>query len=302
MTLPEPELLKAFAGIRVWQRGGRRAVHKPLLVLLVLGRLWRGEPAIVSFAHVEPALRKLFEQFGPASAMASVHYPFWHLQTDGLWELTGPASILNRSPGATPTLTEMRAEVSGGFTPAVSEMLSHDIRVIPRLARRIVEAHFPESLQQDVLESVGLPLDEGEPSDGDQDKRKRDASFRPRVLMAYEYRCCICGHDLRLAGQVVGLDAAHIQWFQAGGPDVESNGLALCSLHHKLFDLGVFTVLPQGYTLVVSQHVTGGDQAKERMLTYHGAGLILPQSKSYLPGTDYLAWHKTEVFKAPQRE
>ena len=30
---------------------------------------------------------------------------------------------------------------------------------------------------------------------------------------------------------------------QAGGPDHESNGLALSSLHHKLFDMGVFTVL-----------------------------------------------------------
>jgi len=30
------ELLSAFDRIRVWQRGDRRAVHKPLLVLLAL--------------------------------------------------------------------------------------------------------------------------------------------------------------------------------------------------------------------------------------------------------------------------
>src|SRR4051812_13784975 len=85
MSLTESELLEAFEGIRVWQRGGRRAVHKPLLVLFALGSLWRGEPAIMSFAQIEPALRKLLEQFGPSSALTSVHYPFWHLQTDGLW-------------------------------------------------------------------------------------------------------------------------------------------------------------------------------------------------------------------------
>ena len=101
---------------------------------------------------------------------------------------------------------------------------------------------------------------------------------------------------------VVGLEAAHIQWFQAGGPDIEPNGLALCSLHHKLFDLGVFTVLPQQYTMVVSQHVTGGEQARSRMLTYHGAGLIRPQSAASLPRAEFLAWHKEQVFKTPPRE
>jgi putative restriction endonuclease len=268
----------------------------------MLGKLWRGDRTVVPFAQIEPELRKLLEQFGPASAKATVHLPFWHLRTDGLWDLAGPSAILDRAPGATPTLTEMRAEVSGGFTPAILETLSRDTRLIPRLARRIVEAHFPESLQQDVLAAVGLPFEELDPSNDGQSGRKRDSSFRARVLLAYEYRCCVCGHDLRLAGVVVGLDAAHIRWFQAGGPDLEPNGLALCSLHHKLFDLGVFSVLPEGYTMVVSQHLTGGDQAKGRMLSYHGAGLILPQSKSYLPGPDYLAWHKTEVFKAPPRE
>src|SRR5437588_7846441 len=51
----------------------------------------------------------------------------------------------------------------------------------------------------------------------------------------------------------VGLDAAHIRWHQAGGPDREGNGLALCVLHHKLFDLGAFTVSPSGLLLVSDQ-------------------------------------------------
>lgn len=302
MSLSEPELLEKFDRIRVWERRGQRAVHKPLMVLLALGRLWRGEPAVLPFAQAEPELRKLLERFGPSSASASVHYPFWHLRTDGLWSLAGPKSILDRPPGATPNLTEMREAVSGGFAPPVLAALGRDTGLIPRLARRIVEAHFPESLQQDVLEAVGLPFEEADQPQLGEPRRKRDASFRARVLMAYEYRCCVCSHDLRLAGEVVGLDAAHIQWFQAGGPDVEPNGLALCSLHHKLFDLGVFTVLPAGYTMAVSQLLTGSDDAKARMLTYHGAALIMPQSKSCLPAVDYLAWHKKQVFKEPPRD
>jgi len=300
--LTEPALLGAFDRIRVWQQGGKRAVHKPLLVLLSLGRLWRGEQPTMEYSAIEEPLQNLLEQFGPSSAAASRHYPFWHLRTDGLWILQGPKNILDRPPGATPTLTELRQEhVTGGFTPEVLEMLERERSLIPHLARRIVEAHFPDSLQQDVLDAVGI--DTAEPSTTINTVRpRRDPSFRDRVLRAYEQRCCICGHDLRLGGLIVGLEAAHIKWFQAGGPDIEPNGLALCSLHHKLFDLGVFTVLAGEHTIVVSQHVTGGDDARARMLSYHGAGLIRPQSESYLPRPEFLAWHKVEVFKKPGRE
>ena len=48
----------------------------------------------------------------------------------------------------------------------------------------------------------------------------------------------------------VALEAAHIKWRQAGGPDLEVNGLALCSLHHKLFDRGAFTLSNQLVILV----------------------------------------------------
>ena len=49
-------------------------------------------------------------------------------------------------------------------------------------------------------------------------RRRRDPAFRERVLMAYQYRCAVCGYDLRLGTQQVALEAAHIKWHQAGGP------------------------------------------------------------------------------------
>ena len=88
---------------------------------------------------------------------------------------------------------------------------------------------------------------------------KRNPQFRRRVLVAYEYRCAVCGFDVRLGSVSIALNAAHIRWFQAGGPDEESNGLALCVLHHKTFDLGAFTVRPDGVLLVSDQaHGTEG--------------------------------------------
>lgn len=301
------EVLRAFDSLRVWQRGGRRAVHKPLLVLLALGRLARGEPRTAEFSELEGRLRRLLEEFGPSGAAKSTNYPFWHLRTDGVWRLEGPSSILDRPAKATPTLRELRrAHVAGGLAPEIVSALRRRPELIAVLARRIVEAHFPESIQQDVLDAAGLPSAvEGaaEPAGGSREAvPRRDPAFRERVLRAYEYRCCICRYDLRLGGQVVGLEAAHIKWFQAGGPDLEANGLALCSLHHKLFDLGGFKVVPDTFAVIVSQNLVGSPEARDKMLAYHGAGIVLPQSEQYFPRPEFLRWQAAQVFKGPDRD
>ncbi|MCK9202635.1 MAG: HNH endonuclease [Sterolibacterium sp.] len=297
------EILHAFDRMRVWQRGDQRAVHKPLLVLFALARVGAGATAMIDWNEAEPRLKELLDEFGPDGSANSRHYPFWHLQTDGLWQLEGPASILARPPSATPTLTELRDKhVHGGFPPALREVLQRDPQLVATIAQRIVDAHFPESIRSEVLAAVGLSTDLSDALSVQQDSaRRRDPAFREKVLLAYQYRCGVCGHDLRLGRQTIGLEAAHIKWFQARGPDVVPNGIALCSLHHKVFDLGAFAILPGSYQMVFSQHLNGSDDTAGRMLAYHGASLILPQSREYLPQADFLEWHRTQVFKSPER-
>lgn len=297
------QILRAFDHMRVWQQGDRRAVHKPLLVLLALARVGTADAAPIGWNELEPKLKELLEEFGPDGSANSRHYPFWHLKTDGLWQLDGPASIVSRPPGATPTLNELRKNhVSGSFPPALAQALRSDPELVATIAQRIVAAHFPESIRGDVFAAVGLPEDAIGDAPSPDGSRRRDTTFREKVLLAYQYRCGVCGHDLRLGRQTIGLEAAHIKWFQAHGPDVVPNGIALCSLHHKVFDLGAFTVLPESYQIVFSQHLNGSDEAAARMLAYQGAGLILPQSRDYLPQPNFLDWHRTQVFKEPARE
>ena len=57
------EILNAFDNIRVWQRGDRRAPHKPLLILMALGSLARGEKPRAEFAEIEGNLGRLLEEF-----------------------------------------------------------------------------------------------------------------------------------------------------------------------------------------------------------------------------------------------
>lgn len=309
------QVLEAFENIRRAQRAGVYAPHKPLLILLALARVQHDEPRLVEFSALEPLLESLLSEFGPSSAAKSRHYPFWHLWTDGrgaVWDLSGPRELLSRPPGATPNLGELRKfHVQGGFPADVDEALRKVPGLLEAVAARVLETSFPSTLHGDIAAAIGLSLDrpqtpavhdnEGPDYGPRGNKRHRDPGFRERVLRAYEYRCAVCGFDLRIRNVSVGLEAAHIQWHNVGGPDVECNGLALCALHHKLFDLGAFTVEPAEHRVVFSQHAIAGDRERKSELRYHGQALLAPQQADMRPAPTYLAWNAENVFKTPAR-
>jgi putative restriction endonuclease len=119
------------------------------------------------------------------------------------------------------------------------------------------------------------------------------------VLKAYEYRCAVCGFDVRLGSVSIALDAAHIRWHQAGGPETEDNGLALCVLHHKTFDLGAFTV--RGGVLFVSDQANGTTGFQEALMAHHGKPIREAQHPDWRPEPRHLEWHGREVFKGEER-
>ena len=125
----------------------------------------------------------------------------------------------------------------------------------------------------------------------------RDRSFREVVLGAYKSRCAICELDVRVDGQPIGLEAAHIKWHSAKGPAEVENGVALCVLHHKFFDSGLFTVLSNLTVLVGG--IAVGDSVEDSLNKYGGSVLaVIPDCPDQRPGTRYLEWHRRAVFKA----
>jgi len=163
------------------------------------------------------------------------------------------------------------------------------------VARRLLTEHFPPSLHEDILERVGLGLE------AIAVRPRRDPRFRLEVLRAYEYRCAICGFDGRLDTTPVALDAAHIRWWAAGGPDELGNGVALCVLHHKAFDLGAIG-LTDDLRITVSRAFHGNDRTVELVHRFAGAPLHPPQAGLALPQEQYRRWHEREVFRGPARE
>lgn len=293
--------LHRLGALRIWRRRGERAPHKPLLLLLALGRLLHEEPRLGRYAgEIETPLRGLLERFGPPRRSIHPEHPFGRLVTDGLWETPGVE-------GPPPTAKQLREhEIAGGFPEPVQRLLLGDRELVEQAAARLLADHFPESLHQAIRDEVGLhdSVLQEDPALDLAIRRRRDPRFRDAVLTAYERRCAICDYDIRLSDDLFGLDAAHIRWHSHGGPDTIPNGLALCAFHHRAFDRGAIGLAPNpgsGFALLVSRRLSGQGEVFRQLVDARGRPLRPPQEKEFLPDRDFVDWHRAQVFQGEPR-
>ena len=116
--------------------------------------------------------------------------------------------------------------------------------------------------------------------------RLHQARFRGRVLAAYSDACAICRlRQLRL------LDAAHIEAdaLPTGEPKV-SNGLSLCSIHHRAFDQDLIGISPD-YEVRVSRRLLDDEDGPmlELLKNAHAKRIVVPDRKAWQPDRGQLA-------------
>ena len=169
-----------------------------------------------------------------------------------------------------------------------------DQKNIVAAATEILQSHFPETLHTELLQSVGIEVEF-------INKRIRDPEFRSKILRAYMHKCAVCEFDVRLNDRSICIEAAHVKWHAAGGVDDEFNGIALCSLHHKLFDKGAFS-LGYDHTILVSEDVSGSVGLNEQLLQFHGKKLATPIRDVYKVCEESISWHNNEVLYGKFRE
>lgn len=293
--LTREELLQRFGALNTWKRGGQRAPHKPLLVLLALARLQKQEQRLLSYESIEDELGRLLREFGPARKSYHPEYPFWHLQSDRVWEVPDASTYTPKQGGSSPSPSELIGQhARAGFTDEAYRLLRADRGLLREVAQELLNEHFPESAHDDLLDAVGLDL-------GSWSRREsRDPRFRAAVLEAYSRACAICGFDGHLSSGPFGLDAAHVMWKQAGGPDEVPNGIAMCVLHHRAFDRGAFTIATD-LRVSISADLTGGDSIRMQFLDLHGKPMREPHAAKLRPQPSFLEWHHSEVFHSPAR-
>ena len=139
------EFLKSLGGLNVWKRGGERAPHKPLLLLLALGRLSQNENRLVRYEEVETRLRRLLESCGPPRKVTHPEFPFWHLQTDGIWEIPERENLPKKN-GGTSVLPPPRLDHPGRTRSLVCHAPAEPREPLPPAAPGggLLERQFPD--------------------------------------------------------------------------------------------------------------------------------------------------------------
>ncbi|CQR79045.1 phosphorothioated DNA-binding restriction endonuclease [Enterobacter hormaechei] len=282
-------LEQAIADITIWRKGEQRAPHKPLLLLYVLANYQHGHARLFDYGtEVHEQLLSLLERFGPQRKTHYPNMPFWRLRGDGFWDLKNTEFCSTTGSKQPPVKELVEHNVAGGFDEEHFALLSKNKNLIGSLAQQILEAHFPESIQEEIADEMGFDIQ--------QIRKVRDPLFRQQVMRAYNYECAICGFNMRHDNTSVGLEAAHIKWKQFGGPCEIPNGLALCAIHHKAFDKGSIG-LDESMRVLVSEAVNGNGNVGRLFWDFAGKQIALPVVKGNYPREGFVEWHRREVFK-----
>lgn len=293
----EDELLRHLEGLRRANLKGVRAPHKPLLLLWLFGRFAATGSSAVTYAEAEEPVSRLINEFGPpmrspSAARRRAAMPFVHLERT-LWELTdgAGAEIGTEVDERGRWLVDVRA--TGRLRPPVERLLALP-GTLAKAVRLLLDRHFTPALAELICTAVGLDmpsLEEAAPV-----PRRRRAGFAEQVLRAYAYTCAMCGFDGALGRNPVGLQAAHVRWHSQRGPDEIDNAVALCVLHHALFDLGVLGLTADHHIRVSGLYVARSE-AGRAVHGLAGRPLMAPQPGRPTIDVSYVNWHIKQVFK-----
>jgi putative restriction endonuclease len=116
----------------------------------------------------------------------------------------------------------------------------------------------------------------------------REARFRPAVLRAYGWRCCLTGIALRL------VDAAHVvPVSDPTSTDETKNGVALNPLLHRAYDFGLLGLLPGGRTAINERLLAGLQRQRlgdglDLLRGMVPANMRMPGSPDLCPPDEYL--------------
>ncbi len=253
----------------------------------------------------------------------------WHEETGtfAFWDVRRHLSSEGQSPSSQISLDTLESAQSVGMATEVRDASDGQeiaIAVQPDyLLWYIREYERLYDCGPEVTEASGLVdatpederefMDEGKTEDSTARRYKvtsvvrafREARFRPLVLRAYGWRCCLTGVALRL------VDAAHVvPVSEPTSTDEPKNGVALNPFLHRAYDFGLLGLLPGGRTAINDRLITALQKQKLGDGLEFLRGMVpptmqMPGSPDLRPPDDYLrlgllarGWTDTEIQRA----
>jgi len=146
-TVTRADWINAIDGVIEAARSSK-AVHRPILVLLLLSRAKARRPGEVGFAEVDRSLAPVLQEMGRAKK-AEPLLPFWHLQTAPFWTVVGADDLERREGKDRPT---RRALLAGNVRGVVRQewwrALLDSPALVDELVARLVAGAWPDVADQ----------------------------------------------------------------------------------------------------------------------------------------------------------
>ena len=129
-------VIQKFESLNLWRKDGARAPHKPLLVLYAIGELLRGKSHLLPYSEIDDNLGSLLSEFGPRRSRQGAQYPFWRLQSDGIWEVSDADKIRLTASGDAFKRDLVDYDVRGGFTEEVAKQPQTDSKLASEIIQK----------------------------------------------------------------------------------------------------------------------------------------------------------------------
>jgi len=155
----EADFLRRLGHLRQFSSGGRRAPHKPVLLLYALAQLKHHRREAIRYREADEVVTPLLKTYGPIGTRARVADPFARLEGDGIWEIKSVArdDLFDSGGNARPGVLSQR-NPEAGFSQKVLGLLQRKPALIDEAARVLLEANLPSESHVHVLQRVGLQL------------------------------------------------------------------------------------------------------------------------------------------------
>lgn len=294
------ETFSRFADFRRGKDSEKYKPHKPLLVLLALKALQETGTSAIKWNDAKPKLVELIREFNNVDSVKP-HDPFYRLTKDasnlgGLWHV----DVAMNDRDYTSKLSTFNP--TGRFPQDLEQELLSDSQLANQIIRQIVEMQFEEEEYDQVLNAFGFTKDiifnsEATPvliEFENKLEKRRKSSWPKQILEMWDFSCAFCGYGGYLDKDAVGLDAAHIRSFKKDGPDETDNGLALCVLHHRLFDRGVLG-LTDNLEISISKRFRPVAEYEDHFASL--IGKIIRPVGPIEPNLTHIRWHRDLIFK-----
>lgn len=288
--------LGKIATLRIDRARGDPAPHKPLLLLVILEMVDKGEVTDREIA-LSADLAFRFSVFWSVVAQRrrqppEVRLPFHHLGSSGMWMPL--AADGKPSPNRMLTTT---IRLDAGFFACLTD---RDFRDQARRVLIQTEPYFRPEEQVALCSMLNLTPNLPQVRENPREYRTRvqsgrNARFRIEVVVvAYRHTCALTGYRMTTLDMESIVDAAHIHEFKDSRNNDPRNGIALSKNAHCQFDRGLWS-LDDNYRVILNrERFTEEGVPRQRLVDFEGKRAFLPSDSKYWPEHGYISWHRQQ--------